>query len=82
MMAKDRKIRRPKHTPAQITITFDLLGNADKRRAQYMWLKMLERTTLSAVMEALFECETIGHESHIVELSNGMLHTDDMDWSH
>lgn len=50
------KVRIPKRFPLQITLTFDLIGDQAEQVAQYEWLKMLEKTTLSSYIQALFQC--------------------------
>jgi len=45
-----------KKAPNQITLRFILLGDESERSAQYLWFKELEKTTLPAYMQALFQC--------------------------
>lgn len=79
------KIRRLKKAPNRMTVTFELLGPADERMAQYMYIKMHEkRGTLAAEMQAFYQCALSSQTpAEAAEWSEGLVSAEDLtaDWN-
>lgn len=63
----------------KISLRSDLLGSPKSRKAQYKWLKWLEKTGLLAVyLQAMYETNvTTRSAAEVVEQSSGTLRIED-----
>jgi hypothetical protein len=78
------KIRKPKNAPFSMTVTFRLLGDENERMAQYMFVRMHEKTgTLSSEMQAFYQTAFTGMSAQEwADWSEGLVSADDISDEH